>query len=289
MMKRVLSVIIVIAIIISTINMVAAEDEITLLSNSITDDCLSEMVTSNEIPQTVAKLVLISNQVSSIEPLSRLVNLRILVLGCHQVTNLAPLENLKNLNSLALYAPQVSHVEPLKKLTNLRIFQLISSQVCDITPFETLTNLEVLDLRNNQITDLTPLYNLTGLQYLDLTNNPITYEQIKALQKELPDLRIYHNARPTPGHVLGNLDITIFDALEILKYIVGIDNVIDNDAMALEAALIVSDDVPGIFDVLEILKFIVGMPSEPLDPIWLLPFDFLKVGGNSVLLMEGHI
>ena len=63
------------------------------------------------------------------------------------------------------------------------------------------------------------------------------------------------------GHILGNPNISIFDALELLKYITGMESIIDTCENARAAALIVSNDVPGIFDVLEILKALAGMES----------------------------
>jgi hypothetical protein len=70
---------------------------------------------------------------------------------------------------------------------------------------------------------------------------------------------------PNPGvkgHVLGGEGIEIFDALEILKHIVGIDNKIDNCDNALQAALITDGETPTIFDALEILKHLIGMDSK---------------------------
>ena len=66
----------------------------------------------------------------------------------------------------------------------------------------------------------------------------------------------------TLDHSLGLAPYTIADALEILKYIVGMDNVIEECAVAFDAALIVSEEKPGVSDALEILKEIVGMPNK---------------------------
>ena len=71
------------------------------------------------------------------------------------------------------------------------------------------------------------------------------------------------------GRVLGNdTDPTIFDVLEILKFLVGMDGVIKSgghDSRAWQAALITEESKlrgePSIFDVLEVLKYIVGMDS----------------------------
>ncbi|MCL2071304.1 MAG: hypothetical protein FWH07_03610 [Oscillospiraceae bacterium] len=72
-----------------------------------------------------------------------------------------------------------------------------------------------------------------------------------------------------PGRVLSNdTEPTIFDALEILKHLVGMDGVIKSggrDSRAWNAALITAESqasgTPTIFDVLEILKYLVGMES----------------------------
>ncbi|MCL2070760.1 MAG: hypothetical protein FWH07_00805 [Oscillospiraceae bacterium] len=71
------------------------------------------------------------------------------------------------------------------------------------------------------------------------------------------------------GRILDNNDEpTIFDVLEILKHIVGMNGVIKSggpDSRAWNAALITPESqvsgTPTIFDVLEILKYIVGMDS----------------------------
>ena len=67
------------------------------------------------------------------------------------------------------------------------------------------------------------------------------------------------------GHIRDELQITIFDALEVLKYLVGMDGIVKNTERGLAASLITEQSKvagePSIFDVLEILKFLVGMPG----------------------------
>ena len=62
------------------------------------------------------------------------------------------------------------------------------------------------------------------------------------------------------GHVLGNERISVVDALEILKYIVGFNNAIEICDNARNAATIVSVSVT-IADALEILKKLVSIPN----------------------------
>ncbi|MCL1903897.1 MAG: leucine-rich repeat domain-containing protein, partial [Oscillospiraceae bacterium] len=116
-------------------------------------------------------------------------------------------------------------------------------------------------LHDNQISDLSPLYDLKNLQILTLNNNPIDESHIIELKSHLPNCKISYT--PTPGHVLGNIDVTIFDGIEILKYLVGIESVIDDSKVALEAAMLTAESKargePTIFDFVEILLILVGM------------------------------
>ena len=63
------------------------------------------------------------------------------------------------------------------------------------------------------------------------------------------------------GHVLGGVTVTTSDALEILKYIVCMENLIEKCDNARTAATIVGGSITTA-DALEILKHIVGLPSR---------------------------
>jgi murein DD-endopeptidase MepM/ murein hydrolase activator NlpD len=70
------------------------------------------------------------------------------------------------------------------------------------------------------------------------------------------------------GDVDGDDKITITDALEILKYLAGLTNLLDDCEKSFNAALILprdehgKPDKPTIADVLEILKYLAGLNSE---------------------------
>jgi hypothetical protein len=67
----------------------------------------------------------------------------------------------------------------------------------------------------------------------------------------------------TRGRVLAATSnkITVRDALEILRYTVGLPSVLDECETAYQAALIVSEETPTIQDALQILRHITGLPS----------------------------
>jgi internalin A len=235
-------------------------------------------------------LNLSANQITDLSPLSQLTNLQILHLSSNKISDLTPLSELSNLHSLSLSQNQIRDITPLSGLTNLGTcfgggVTLASNQITDITPLANLTNLGALDIHNNLITDVTPLANLTNLWILDLRNNQI--EDVMPLvwltgldsfglmlhgnpvasdTEQLAELRAArsrnaHRTTLTLGHVLGTEPYTVNDALEILRYTVGLPSVLDNCTVAVIAALIVNEEVPDVRDALQILRSVVGLSS----------------------------
>jgi hypothetical protein len=70
------------------------------------------------------------------------------------------------------------------------------------------------------------------------------------------------------GDVNGNGEIDIGDALELLKYLAGLDSVIPREIITWEdertwnAARVRNMPEPEIEDALEILKHLAGLPSQ---------------------------
>jgi internalin A len=226
----------------------------------ITNKILAKMVASGEIPQNVEQLDLRSNQISDLSPLSELVNLRILRLDSNQITDLTALSNLKKLEQLTLGRNQITDITPLSNLTNLGgafgSLNLSGNQISDISPLANLTKLQWLSLDNNQITDLTPLALMPNLTFFTLQGNPVTQAQIDDLKENMVKFSTFVN------RILGEQKITINEALEILKYLAGIESsIISEGNVAFYAARITGGDRPTIQDVLEVLKKLAGIPS----------------------------
>jgi Leucine-rich repeat (LRR) protein len=240
---------------------------ISLTNRGITDERLAEMVANGEIPQNVTGMCLGMNQITDISPLAGLTNLRNLSLGYNQISDLTPLANLTNLGRnmgvLSLDNNQISDLTGLENLTNLGVLTLSNNQIVDVTPLQNLTNLWWLELWGNQIEDVMPLAWLTGLDStsLCLDRNPVANdtEQLAALRAARS--RNAHRTTLTLGHVLGTEPYTVNDALEILRYTVGLPSVLDNCTVAVIAALIVNEEVPDVRDALQILRSLVGLSS----------------------------
>jgi hypothetical protein len=235
-------------------------------------------------------LFLFDDQISDLSPLANLTNLEWLRLEGNQISDLSPLASLTKLQNLALGNNQISDLTPLSTLTNLGLdmgsLDLSNNQITDLTGLENLTNLGVLDLANNQITDVTPLQGLTRLWFLDLQNNQITdpmplawltgldsrslrldnnpVHEDAAAMAALEAARAANRTRTTLtlGHLLGTERYKVTDALQILRYVVGLPSVLDNCTVAVMAALIISEENPGVRDALQILRSVVGLPSR---------------------------
>jgi len=281
MRKSIISIITVFAMAISNLPITSAETKVELnfRNQGITDEKLAEMVESGEIPKSTVKLNLGRNQISDITPLNQLTNLQWLNLYDNHIESVFPLGNLTKLQALYLGNNLINDISSLSTLTNLEILSLNHNQITDITPLANLTNLGgpfgALDLGKNLITDISPLANLTKLEWLSLDNNLIT--DLSPLYKlenltfytldgnpvsddEVALLRLALQKADFVGRVLAG-EPTIEDALEVLKYLAGMNNYLDRNVYAFYAACITGGDEPSIADVLEILKHLAGMKS----------------------------
>ena len=129
------------------------------------------------------------NDISSI---ARFKNLETLCLHGTQISDIGPVRNLKKLRNLNISCTSVSDLGPLRNLRRLRAINLSYSDVQNLERVRKLNNLKYLDISGTAISDLTPVKNLKNLQTLmikDCCN--IKNEQVKDLQKILPQLNIY--------------------------------------------------------------------------------------------------
>ena len=236
---------------------------LSLSDNRITDISPLEKLTSLKF------LSLSRNSISDVTILAKFTDLEDLFLDNVGVSDISFLSGLINIRGpfgrLVLSNNRITDLSPLKNLTELQWLGLENNQITDISPLSGLGNLSGLYLQNNQISDLSPLEWLIGLSprntaSLNLAGNPVSLAQIEQLHEKVRGNR--QRGVLTLGHVLGTEEYTIHDALEILKYLADLENnIIGNCSVALMAALIVSENEPGIGDALEILKKLAGVPS----------------------------
>jgi hypothetical protein len=83
-------------------------------------------------------------------------------------------------------------------------------------------------------------------------------------EESIPKLPPPENPRRL-GDVNGDDNLTVQDALLILRYLVRLEVLVDD---AFDAARITGGELPTVQDALAILRWLVRLPSPQLDPIW---------------------
>ena len=142
--------------------------EANFAEEGVTSDKLAELVENGDIAATVTTLILFTNEISDITPLSKLVHLTDLDLGDNKITDISPLSG----------------------LTSLTRLMLVQNPISDITPLSKLVNLDYLYIGDSPISDLTPLYELKKLTQLQLYLT-ITQQELDDLQAALPNCHIF--------------------------------------------------------------------------------------------------
>ena len=174
-----------------------------------------------EIPKDLSELHWLTmldlslNQISRIEGLEALSNLKILFLYKNQIKQTGDLNNLKSLQILLLGSNQISQIEGLGALRKLKIVDLNKNliirieglhklsglqklclsfnQISRIEGLDALSSLQELYLDNNQISRLEGLDALSGLQMLDLDNNQISSIESLETLSSLQTLNLSNN------------------------------------------------------------------------------------------------
>lgn len=96
------------------------------------------------------------------------------------ISKIEGLEKLTELKSLRLSGTEIFEIKGLEKLINLEYLDLRGNEITEIKGLENLVNLKGLILGENRITEIRGLENLVNLIYLDISENPIS--EIKGLE-----------------------------------------------------------------------------------------------------------
>jgi hypothetical protein len=92
------------------------------------------------------------------------------------------------------------------------------------------------------------------LEYMRLHKDSSVYAAYKAMFDMTSGVTAF-----SKGDVNGDGKITTADAIEVLRYVAGLDSVITESTLALKAACVVSEGDPGTTDAIAILRHIAGL------------------------------
>ena len=96
------------------------------------------------------------NQVTTLDFLYDLPELRVLILGCNQVTDITPLASLKHLEYAELFDNKIRDVSPLRDLPHLLDLNLCFNRISDLKPVENLKTLQRLWIYSLQKVNVAP-------------------------------------------------------------------------------------------------------------------------------------
>lgn len=161
-----------------------------MLAFSYYGDNLTKLALGKRVPFPLIlrelPFYLYGTAITDLKPLSRLVQLQILVLMLCPITDIKPLAKLKHLSQLDIDSTSVSDLSPLAELTGLTHLDLRRTPINDLSPLAQLHNLEILILDNTAVTDLSPLMRLESLWKLSIRNTAANPEVLS----HLPNLKI---------------------------------------------------------------------------------------------------
>ncbi|CAL5988018.1 T9SS_type A sorting domain-containing protein [Hexamita inflata] len=128
-----------------------------------------------------------------ISPLSKMTQLRKLILGLLGLKNTNMLQPLVNLNELFLCSNENIDITSLQFLTQLTILNLDNCCLKKIDALQSLVNLKELSLYNNENVDITPIQYLKQLQKLNICYCCIKNIDILQSNKKLEKLFLQNN------------------------------------------------------------------------------------------------
>ncbi|MFX1477470.1 MAG: leucine-rich repeat domain-containing protein [Promethearchaeota archaeon] len=180
-------------------------DPIEKFQNGLYDKSLVYTFRDKKFKLTHNRLSLINLQIkniSEIQNLDKLTQLRVLNLSHNHLTEIKGLDELKELRELYLNVNSISKITGLENFEKLEVLWLSKNKIKEISGLENCANLEFLWLSDNIISEIKGLDKLTKLRDLNLNKNQLT--EIKGLEKliNLRDLSLSENSIT----VIENLD-----------------------------------------------------------------------------------
>lgn len=127
--------------------------------------------------------------IMSTEPL-QYVSPETLVLFSNRISDIFPISKIKTLRHLNLIDNNLRFIEGIEQLTNLQELYLGDNLITNVNALSNMSNLKMLGLKNNYIKDISSLISLTGLVQLNLSGNPLEKSEVDNLRGKLPGCKV---------------------------------------------------------------------------------------------------
>lgn len=157
----------------------------------------SRIIITNLEPLTklmfLKKLIINDNHITDLSPLSESQQLRELNIDGNAIADLSVLSNLKSMEVLSIENTNVIDIYALEDMKELRILNISNTKIKNIKMLSSCISLEELNISNTNVKTLSPVSKIESLRYIKAINTKIKAKEINSLRTKRPDINIlYH-------------------------------------------------------------------------------------------------
>lgn len=157
----------------------------------------SRIIITNLEPLTklmfLKKLIINDNHITDLSPLSELQQLKELNIDGNAIADLSVLNNLKSMEVLSIENTNVIDINALEDMKELHILNISNTKIKNIKMLSSCTSLEELNIANTNVKSLSPVSKIESLRYIKAINTKIKSKEINSLRTKRPDINIvYH-------------------------------------------------------------------------------------------------
>ena len=139
------------------------------------------------------KLIINDNHITDLTPLGELHQLRELNIDGNAISDLSVLIDMKTLEVLSIENTSVIDINALEDMKDLRILDISNTKIKNIKMLSSCTSLEELNIANTNVKSLAPVSKIDSLRYIKAFNTKIKSKEINDLKSKRPDINIvYH-------------------------------------------------------------------------------------------------
>lgn len=157
----------------------------------------SRIIITNLEPLTklmfIKKLIINDNHITDLSPLSESQQLRELNIDGNAIADLSVLSNLKSMEVLSIENTNVIDINALEDMKELRMLNISNTKIKNIKMLSSCISLEELNISNTNVKTLSPVSKIESLRYIKAINTKIKAKEINSLRTKRPDINIlYH-------------------------------------------------------------------------------------------------
>ena len=157
----------------------------------------SRIIINNLEPLTklmfLKKLIINDNHITDLSPLSESQQLRELNIDGNAIADLSVLSNLKSMEVLSIENTNVIDINALEDMKELRMLNISNTKIKNIKMLSSCISLEELNISNTNVKTLSSVSKIESLRYIKAINTKIKAKEINSLRTKRPDINIlYH-------------------------------------------------------------------------------------------------